>query len=51
MARKEKEPRVAFYYKDDEARFRRSNRLAFLCTVVMYCIIITYLVLRMMWKE
>ena len=51
MAQKKKEPRAAFYYKDDEARFRRSNRLSFLCTVVMYCIIIVYLVIRMVKRE
>lgn len=40
-----------YLYKDEELRLKRSNRLVFLSTVIMFVIVIAYLVMRMMFKE
>ena len=40
-----------YLYKDEELRLKRSNRLVFLSTVIMFVIVIAYLVMRMMFRE
>ena len=40
-----------YLYKDEELRLKRSNRLVFLSTVIMFVIVIIYLVMRMMFRE
>ena len=40
-----------YLYKDEELRLKRSNRLVFLSTVIMFLIVIAYLSMRMVMKE
>lgn len=40
-----------YLYKDEELRLKRSNRLVFFSTVIMFVIVIVYLVMRMMFRE
>ena len=50
VAQTESEDRQ-YLYRDEEVRLKRSNRLVFLSTVIMFLVVIFYLVMRMTLKE